>query len=478
MKAPPSPAIRATTGLCVLLLLCMTLSESVALGDIVTLYDGRTYEGTILESTDSLVRIDAMVAGVRVKIGLPRRDIETIDKMAVPADFYAPKPQPVKRVSDPKSFKAGSKLYLEVPIVGRFGVQVVPDGVKKCLSYAAVNKIEHIVFFIDSQGGEQVAAKEIYDLLARYDKRITYHAVVRDSVGVAMAVTVWCDNVFLLPGANLGGTELVYNKNRYDGDPAVFLSQVAFEVGAVAEQRGWPAGAVPAMIDPSARFAAWVDETGQIVTGVRVPGSVSKKNVVVADRRQSVLTLTRNQAAALGVARKFSDKTAALGYELGIEGWRKESDYGSTTLLAAARTQHKRMERVASKNASKIKKLLKRREVTRRYIERCLALAHKWDSEYKPDSRYRNNRARWDSYWGGAPLATTTTRTRWRALTDTTLDYLYRARAGVLEMLKLDDQAERLGIDPEYKPGELDGLLDDLVVKIEFLRVQRSRRLM
>ena len=365
MKASPSRVTHPASGRCILLLLLLLSSGSTTFGDIVSLYDGRKYEGTILEETDSSVRIDAMVGGVRVKIGVPRRDVEKIDKIPVPADFYDPAPELAKPAARPAARPEDDpRLYLEVPIVGRFGVQIVADGVKKSLSYAVVNKISNVVFFVDSQGGDQVTAKEIYDLLQRYDKRITYHAVVRDSVGLAMAVTVWCDNVFLLPGANLGGTELVYDKNRYTGDPEVFLSQVAFEVGGVAEERGWPAGVVPAMIDPAARFAAWVDSTGQIVSGVRVPSSVPRKDVIVSDRRQSVLTLTRDQAAALGVARKFRGDAAALGAELGIEGWRAESDYGRKTMLEAARTQARHMDRIATRNESEIKRLLKRRDTT------------------------------------------------------------------------------------------------------------------
>lgn len=445
-------------------------------GDIVQMVDGRQYEGKIVESDDRMVRIDAMVAGVRVKIGLPRRDIDAIVEKELPEDFYDPPPETPKGAPDPKSSETGSNLYLEVPIVGRFGIQVVPEGIRKCLSYAVANRIEHIVFFVDSQGGEQVAAREIYELLSRYDERIEYHALVRDSVGVAMAVTVWCDDVFMLPGANLGGTELVFEKDRYEGDPEVFLSQVAYEVDQVAAKRGWPVGLAAAMIDPEARFAAWADDSGQITTGVRVPGSVPRNRVIVSDRRQSVLTLSRDQAAALGVAREFNRGAEALGSELGVEAWKRKSDYGQTAVFDAARARRDRMQRVASRDAEKIKKLVKRQNTTRRYIERCLTLAHKWDPGQKPYSTYRDHRSTWERYWTGDPLTGTTTRRRWRELTDTTLGYLQRARKGVIEMRKLDEQAERLGIEREYKPEELDDLLDDIVVKIEFLARQRNLR--
>ncbi len=475
-RLPPHGASLPGRGSLVVSIAVILWCLPAARGDVVTTVDERRFEGTIVESNDAMVRIDAMVAGVRVKIGIPRRDVKSVDVTPLPENFYTPVSRPAKRVSDPKKFKANSKLYLEVPIVGRFGIQIVPEGIKRCLSYAAAHKIPNIVFFVDSQGGDQVAAGEIYDLLTRYDKRINYHALVRDSVGVAMAVTVWCDNIFLLPGANLGGVALVFQKDRHDGDPAILLSQIAHDVGRVGEERGWPIGVVQAMIDPAARIAAWVDEDGQVVAGVRAPASVSKKKMIVRDRRESVLTLTRTQAVKLGVARKYSGTVAQLGPKLGIEAWSRESDYGRTAMFKAAKNQRQRLERTASKNAATIKKLLQRRQTTKRYIERNLTLAHKWDSAQKPYATYREHSRSWSSYWGGDPLTGTTKRREWQRRTNTVLAYLRQARKGVREMEKLESKAEGLGLDREYEEGQLLKIKDDIDVKIIYLTVLQRQR--
>ena len=95
------------------------------------------------------------------------------------------------------------------------------SGVSRSLVYARRHKIEHVVFTIDSQGGDQVEASKIYDLLAKYDEHMTFHAVIRDAVGVAVAIPVWCKNLFLRPGANLGGLVLTFDRDRYDGDPDI-----------------------------------------------------------------------------------------------------------------------------------------------------------------------------------------------------------------------------------------------------------------
>jgi hypothetical protein len=446
------------------------------LGDVLALSDGRRFEGTIIEETPTKVVIDAKVGSTRVKIGFQRFEIASVVKSPLPDDFFEEKPEAVKRVSDAGKFAPGTVLYLEVPIVGRFGVQVVPAGVRKCLMYAAQHRIEHVVFSIDSQGGDQVAAKEIYDLLAKHDEKLHYHALVRDSVGVAMAVTVWCDEVFLLPGANLGGVLLSTDTRREGEDPEVLLAQVAHNVGQTAGKHGWPAGLVEAMIDPRAEVAAWRDEKGGLVTGAQVPPSVPADRVVALDRSQSVLTLDRETAVGLGVAKAFSGNASQIGYTIGIESWKKESDLGREAMTDAARSQEKKLAREATRAEAEIERLVKRRDEVKRYTERVLAVAHSWDPEQGAFSTYAEHKERWDRYWSGDPVAGTMTRSKWREQTDATVQALQEAAKGAQELKRLDEKAKKLGVEPLHKEGELDKLLDDIAVKVTLLQWNRNRR--
>ena len=460
------------------LLLAMTgvlLTTGVALrADVIEMYDGRRFEGKIFEETSTVVRIDAMVRGVRVQLGLPRREISRMEKLPLPEGFFEATAKADTRLSKPGAFPADANLYVEVPIVGNFGVQVIPAGVRKCLSYAAANKIPHVVFVVDSQGGERDAAKQIYDLLARYSNRLRYHAVVRDSLGVAMAVTIWCENVFVLPGANLGGIYQGGGPEEGNGN-GVLLSQTAHEIGQEAEKHGWPAPLVRAMVDPAESVYAWRDDSGKVMTAARMPSSVPRDNITVHDRPESVLTLTRAQAVDLGLARAFSGSVDTLGAELKLAKWTRESDYGQKTMLAEARQEYNRMRRAADRKEKEIARLIERRETTKKYIERNLTLAHEWDPDQSATATYDRYKDRGEKYWGG-PIESTITRPRWRELTDYTIAALTAAYKGVQSMKKLEDQARDFGIEPLYQEGELEKLEDDIEVKVTLLKFWRERK--
>jgi len=443
-------------------------------GDVVTTYDGRVFEGTVLAAEPGLVRVDAMVGRIRATVTLRQHQVKTIEKKSLPGDFYVIRPYGTEEAGSDVPEPQGD-LYLEVPIVGRFGVQVIPDGVRAALASAVRRKIKHIVFYLDSQGGDQIAASEIYDLLKAYDKRLQYHAIVRDAVGVATAVPIWCENVFMLPGSNLGGVSLIFDKEKDRGDPEVLLSQVAFEVSLEAKKKGWPAEVVRAMIDPSVSIGAWTTPEGKVVTGTRVPGTVSRNQIIFINSPGKVLTLSRSEATLLNIAKKFNGTAADLGNELRLSQWKSAGDSGTATMLKAVEDNQKRMARTATRNEAKIKRLVERRRKVERYIDRNLTLAHSWDPKQNARSTYSSHRSAWESRWGWGRQVGTTTSRRWRELTDMTLTALTAARKGIREMQKIEKEAESLGLERLTKEQDLEKLLDDTEVKMRMLLYWRGR---
>jgi hypothetical protein len=442
--------------------------------DILEMYDGRRIEGQIFEETSTTVRIDTVVSGVRVKLGLPRRQIRSLQKVPLPEGFFDLEPPTEDRVSNPATLDPDADLYLEIPVVGRFGAQVTPEGIRKALSYAARYKIPHVVFYVDSQGGDRLAARRIYETLAKYpDTR--FYALVRDSVGVAMAVTVFCEKIFMLPGSNLGGVVLHADDEGVSEDArALELAQVAYEVGQNAAKRGWPAPLIRAMIDPVETVFAWRDEGGQLVTAPRLPETVSRDAVIVSNGPDSVLTLNRTQAVDLG-ARSYNGTVEGMGAELGLTNWTRESDYGATAMMSSAKSQQRRTAVASKKKELEISRVIQRRDATKKYIDRCLTLAHAWDPEQSAYSSFEKYEQKWERYWGG-PLEPTITRTRWRELTDVTIDALSKAYQGVERMKDLEDKAVDLGLEPLYPEGELEKYQDDIEVKVTLLRFWRERK--
>lgn len=465
---------RLSVGLVAALAVSVLWGPAALRADIVEMYDGRRIEGKIFEETPTTVRIDAVVSGVRVKLGFPRRQIQSVQKVPLPEGFFDLEPRTEERVSDPAKVDPDAALYLEIPIVGRFGAQVSPEGVRKALAYAARYRIPHVVFYVDSQGGDRLAARRIYETLQKYPD-MRFYALVRDSVGVAMAVTVFCEKVFMLPGSNLGGVVLESDDDGVSEDArALELAQVAYEVGQSAGKRGWPAPLVRAMIDPAETVYAWRDEGGKLVTAPRLPATVSRNAVIVSNGPDSVLTLNRTQAVNIG-ARSYNGTVEGLGAELGLEKWTRESDYGATAMMDSAKSQQRRTAVASRRKDVEIARLVQRRDATKKYIDRCLTLAHAWDPEQSAYSSFDKYEQKWERYWGG-PLEPTITRTRWRELTDVTIDALTKAYQGIDRMKDLEDKAVDLGLEPLYAEGELEKYQDDIEVKVTLLRFWRERK--
>ncbi|MEE8142015.1 MAG: hypothetical protein V3T77_02840 [Planctomycetota bacterium] len=473
---PVYPMARALVGL---LLLIAVGSPAFVYGDVIHLKNGRQVEGKIVDSNPSSVKVDAVLSGTRVTFRLAMKDIARIEKKPLPEGYFNTEVKAAHRVSDAKSFPPDAHLYLEVPIVGRFGSQVVPQGVSRSLSYATRHGIQHIVFFVDSQGGDQILARRIFEILARYDNRLTYHALVRDAVGVSMAVAVWCDNVFMLPGANLGGILIDPALMNPDENPEFLLSQVAYRAGGVAGNHGWSGELVRAMIDPAERVAAWYGRDNTVEIGVRIPASVAPQKIILKDVGEELVTLSRSEAVHLNQARPINGRADQIGTELGLSNWIQESDYGRQAMMEAASEYHRKMARAEARHDARIAKLSDKMQSTKAYIDRYLSESVKWAPQNATYSTYEEATTdSWRNSWGPAsgPEMNREEKAKWRQRSDFTLRALARTRKGVLEMQKLQRRAVREGLEPLYPEDELEDLLENLENQAQVVYQNRNRK--
>ena len=90
---------------------------------------------------------------IRAELTFSRDEIDSMERKPVPPGFFEPPPPP-PRATEPEPTKPDEALYLEVPIDGVFGEQVFAAGIEKALRYARRYRIEHVVFRINSAGGD------------------------------------------------------------------------------------------------------------------------------------------------------------------------------------------------------------------------------------------------------------------------------------------------------------------------------------
>ena len=473
------PAGRPTWSVFFLFLACF-LPGAGARADVVELTDGRRFEGKIISEDGGRVRIDAKIGGVRATLGFDRAEVKNVEKKELPPGFYEPPPA-AARVSDAARFRPDQPIYLEIPIMGVFGRDVVADGVRSVLIYAKTHRIPHLVFFIDSAGGDIDEAREIYQLLLENRGRFKYDSIVRKCQGDALAVVVWSDTLRLVPGAVLGGgLENVAPPAKKgkaaaaddDGEEGILWSRIAYKVVRDTERTGRQAEIVQALLDPGQRFAAWRDPDGTVRTGVEAPAGAQ---VIVASGNGLPLQVTYDQAMAMGMP-EFKGNAAELGAALKLDGWAAESDYGLKAMREASAEKQRLADQAQASFEAKAKKNISRREETDRFIGDSIKEAQKWDptkGSYETYSQHWN----WGWGWSGSSAVewTEESQKKWRTRTDATLFYIQQAAKGLRSMKKLETEAAKLKLDLMFKPGEIDSMLRDLEVRYAALQANRSK---
>jgi hypothetical protein len=378
--------------------------------------------------------------------------------------------------------QAQENTYLEIPIEGRFGDQVTARGVEDALKIAECLQAKHIVFSIDSKGGDQVVARDLYNILRKYDKAFRFHAVVKEATGVALAPVVWCETVFIRPGGRVGGVNLIIDEDRYSGiEPGVVLMNVALNAGEEARRHGRSAELVRAMIDPTEAVTAWRDNDCKVCVSKGMPDGIPGEEFIVMHMPGTVLTLSDRQAVDLEFAAPYDGDVAGLGQRLGLAGWVSAGEDGRRSMAKATQAETvKTAAALTDRRTFLIDQNARRRDAAKAAIERFLNLANEWQPKLETYSTYKERRVIWDGYWDGwtreTNRLTPEARRKWQDRTDVTVAALQKARAGVLEMKDLEKEAKGLSQPLTYTEGKLEEMRLDLELKIAMLVSERDKR--
>ncbi len=438
--------------------------------DTVSLTDGRSFQGKILTDNEQTVRIDTMVIGIRTKISFPKSEVSKITNAPLPANFFAPPADETVQVV------TGQNLYLDIPITGVIGKDVYADGIVRALNYAKAHGCKSIVFEINSTGGSLEETNKIVEMLKGFQGDFHYYALVQNAVGEALPIALWCERIYVTPTARLGGTSDDY-KAFSEGSAAevqsILRTHLATQTGEGASAHYRYPRLVKAMIDPAEATTAWIDDQGAIEVGLTAPIGTPKDRIIFQSQGKDdnrVLTLTHEQLKELGVE-PFSGSAADIGTKLNLKGWKLESNYGATAMTTTAGYLNEQAADDAKRHKALIKNNIDRRKQVDAYIKHNLQQASMWDPNKGSYQNYNGSGG-----WGGSsPLMTHDSRANWKVRTDNTYNYIVQARQGINQMVQLEAEAKRLGLDPTYPDGQLNQMTLDLKVKQDYLEGFRNK---
>ncbi len=453
----------------VILAAAALILTSFVQADVVRMKDGREFIGKILEEKSRSVVIDTKISNIRSTVTLQRREIASIEKAPLPDGFFegkseeaeTPKPRettrPAPRESRPVTPAAPSRpedvRYLEVPLEGGFGTEIFPIGVSEALNQAKRRGVQHIVFRINSDGGYIWAAEDIARIMEENEDAFTYHALIEKAISASIWVALSCDTMHMTPGATIGAA-VVYTRDSTSGNTEVdakFNSAMAAKVAARAEKHGHNIALVRAMMIGESEAYAWKDESGEWCVGAERPKLAKVDSLRTLDDRDTVLTLTAQEADELGFAKLVQEsELEAIRERLGIEQWRGSGRAGANEMEQARKKAQPIFDRF---------KML-RSEVSAG-VERANAADPTNFGDYYVD-------------YGGN--LTDASRRDWQRRTDAAISEWNRVRALLIEFEKLEREREGLGMSRWIETVDIKSYFDQVTESVRRLQEDRDRR--
>jgi hypothetical protein len=390
-----------------------------------------------------------MISGIRTTLPLYKADIASIERKELPADFFTPPkvatpptptPPPPPQATQPARVKDGVPTvpnnihgtpYLLVPLVGVFGKDIFPEGVEDALVYADKQEaIKHIVFVIDSDGGYIWAANKILEVLEKYETRFQYHIIIKKAISASIWAVFECNTIHMVDGSTVGGA-VVFREGQFGNTQvdAKMNSIICAKIVAEAEKKGHPSILVKPMMIQGGTVAAWRDAKGVVKLALRLPANVSPEAIVFECTPNEILTLTKEQAVAAGLAQAAKGGAETLGADLKLDDWNEFNTYGEWAMKRSQVRDKKKYDAVID-NGKRLHELQNK-------IESNLEEAVQND----PNSgQYALDRS--------ARFTPESVRT-WQKRTDRSLDAWNRVLGSIKEFKGIEEQLKPFGV-PKY----------------------------
>lgn len=441
-------------------------------GDTLTMRDGRIIEGKILSETAARVVIETKIANIKTTQTVAKRDIRDISYAPLPDDFWDvessdddaddreseqdPETQVQTQTSErPISTRATKSrsdrvYFVEIPIHGQIGVEVNTQGLRDALTNASRQKIEHIVFTIDSPGGYVYQAIEMMKILKEFDDKFEYHALIEEGAISAASIFAACsDNIFVRPGSRLGGAVSFSTNSTGSAEVDAKMNSIwAAELASRAESKGHPAEVFRAMVVLDA--VIFQSAEGEL-------SAVSSTGAEQIDGPGTILTIRAAQMTKARMAQEVTGELEDLGELLGIDGWIERKGLGVRAMEKASREWIKLYE---DQN--------KASEVFDDAFEEFERSAPRQFTDY---TIYRNPRASSNPYsMEGKSL------TLWRERSDKAIDACELMLEAIREFASINRRAEKLGAEHMLIPERSgDQAYENIARALETLKTQRNK---
>ena len=305
-------------------------------GVTVFLRDGREFTGRLLEETPHKITIETTISGITVEMTFGANEVRSIERYEDTPD--RPR-RPEREVAEEP--EGG---WVLVPAHGTIGVELTKNFFETCVERASNAGAEVIIFDLESPGGYLYSLDEIYEGLqdAGEDIRVVFW-VDGGCFSAAALLCITSDAFYVGPNASFGSAVVIRDNGDggVDAVNAKFASARAAVWRTRAERRGRPGLLVNAMMLLETEVWADKSRTPWKLFASRPGGEGGTAELVVDDR--AILSMTGDEAVALGAADDLRDDFEHLLSELGLENPEREALSGESQARTIIRSQQRRI---------------------------------------------------------------------------------------------------------------------------------------
>lgn len=192
---------------------------------------------------------------------------------------------------------------LVLPVTGEIN-EVTLESLRFAADFLEKRQAQLLILEIDSPGGRVDIANQVSDLLSEppfSDARVIASIKNHGALSAAAIIAMSCKEILIEEGATLGAAVMY---QAIDGIPenvdAKFESATVAHWQSQIEKAGWSGDMARAMALQDAEFYAWKNEQDELQISNTQPEGID--TFIAQDDKDSVLTLTAQQAIALGMS--------------------------------------------------------------------------------------------------------------------------------------------------------------------------------
>ena len=232
---------------------------------------------------------------------------------------------------------ADLEFYIEVPMIDNkeledYGVgrNITAEAIINSVRYAGNHPdIHHVVFTMDTGGGALHHAEAMEDIIEEHHENTEFHIVVQNAISAGIWTAFSCDTIFMCKAGTIGGATAYFKV----GDTAIVAGDIPWIAGRLeltAKRNGYPPELIKPLMLMDSELHYWTKPGGEKVLSNKAPANQSSvQGYRFLDRKNTVLTLTSQDAIEIGIAKPIEAFDASLvGKKIGVKNWTLGNRYG------------------------------------------------------------------------------------------------------------------------------------------------------